>query len=196
MPRIPPAPTRWTMSVLHFFMRRAMRRLAGRSPARMFEPIELLAYMPRVLVAYGRLEQATARLHHLPRRLGDLAELKAATMTSCAYCIDLGSQIARHRSGITDEQLLALPRYRESPLFTDREKLVLDYAVAVSRTPVEVSDALFERLHEQFTDAQLVELTYLIALEHFRGRFNKALGIGAAGFSEGMACALPPGAGA
>jgi 4-carboxymuconolactone decarboxylase len=61
----------------------------------------------------------------------------------------------------------------------------------MSRTPAEVSDALVARLRKHFDDAQLVELTHLIALENLRGRFNLALGIGAAGFSEGMVCAVP-----
>ena len=56
---------------------------------------------------------------------------------------------------------------------------------------MEVSDALFAKLRGQFDDAQLVELTHVIALENMRGRFNAALGIGAAGFSEGMVCAIP-----
>ena len=93
--------------------------------------------------------------------------------------------------GLSDEQLLALPSYQTSALFTPVEKLVLDYAVGMRRTPVEVSDALFGRLREHFDDAQLVELTHLIALENLRGRFNLALGVGAAGFSEGMVCAVP-----
>ena len=53
------------------------------------------------------------------------------------------------------------------------------------------SDALFARLRAHFNDAQLVELTHVIALENMRGRFNLALGVGAAGFSEGMVCAIP-----
>jgi 4-carboxymuconolactone decarboxylase len=102
----------------------------------------------------------------------------------------LGSQISR-RWGLSDAELLALPSYRSSALFTDLDKLVLDYAVGTSRTPAEVSDALVARLRKHFDDAQLVELTHLIALENLRGRFNLALGIGAAGFSEGMVCAVP-----
>jgi AhpD family alkylhydroperoxidase len=177
--------------LVYFFTRRSLARLSGRAPKAVLEPLELMAHAPGLLAAYGRLEQATAKLHSVDKRLSDLAELKAATLTNCEYCIDLGSQIARHRSNLTDEQLLALPRYRESELFTELEKLVLDYAVAISRTPVDVPDALFARLREHFDDAQLVELTYVIALENLRGRFNLALGIGAAGFSEGMVCALP-----
>jgi 4-carboxymuconolactone decarboxylase len=45
-------------------------------------------------------------------------------------------------------------------------------------------------LREHFEEAQLVELTYVVALENLRGHFNLALGIGAAGFSEGMVCAV------
>lgn len=61
----------------------------------------------------------------------------------------------------------------------------------MSRTPVDVTDALFARLRAHFDDAQLVELTYVIALENLRGRFNLALGVGPAGFSDGMVCAAP-----
>ncbi len=173
-----------------FFTRRQLARLTGRNPERMLEPLEMYAHVPGLLRGVASLEQATAKLHRFDERLKYLAELKAATLTHCEYCIDLGSQVAR-RSGLSDEQLLALPRYRESELFTDLEKLVLDYAVGMSRTPVEVSDALFAELREHFDETQLVELTHVIALENMRGRFNLALGIGAAGFSEGMVCAVP-----
>jgi AhpD family alkylhydroperoxidase len=178
------------VKVAYFFTRRQIARLTGRETERMIEPLEMYAHVPGLLRGYGRLEQATAKLHRFDERLKVLAELKAATLTHCEYCIDMGSQIAR-RSGLSDEQLLALPSYRTSALFTDLEKLVLDYAVGMSRTPVEVSDALFAELRKHFDDAQLVELTHVIALENMRGRFNLALGIGAAGFSEGMVCAVP-----
>jgi hypothetical protein len=92
---------------------------------------------------------------------------------------------------LSEEQLLALPAYQTSMLFTELEKLVLDYTVGMSSTPVEVPEALFAKLREHFDDAQIVELTHVVALENLRGRFNLALGIGAAGFSEGMVCAVP-----
>jgi AhpD family alkylhydroperoxidase len=179
------------VKLAYYFTRRGMAKLAGRETEQMLEPLAIFAHSPKLLAGYGRLEHATAKLSSVESRLSDLAELKAATMTSCEYCIDLGSQIARRRSGITDEQLLALPRYQESELFTDLEKLVLDYAVAISRTPVDVPDELFAKLQEHFDEQQLVELTYVIAHENFRGRFNLAFRIGSAGFSEGMVCAPP-----
>jgi AhpD family alkylhydroperoxidase len=129
-------------------------------------------------------------LNRLDERLNVLAQLKAATLTSCEYCIDLGSQIAR-RSGLSDEQLLALPSYRTSPLFTELEELVLDHAVGMSRTPVDVPAGLVAKLREHLDEGQLAELAHIIALENMRGRFNLGLGIGPAGFSEGMVCAVP-----
>ena len=73
---------------------------------------------------------------------------------------------------------------------TDREKVALDYAVAVMRTPVEVTDELFARVRNHFNDEQIVEITALLTLVNL-DRFNAAFGIGSAGFSDGMVC-VPP----
>ena len=84
-----------------------------------------------------------------------------------------------------------LPVYETSERFTEVEKLVLDYATGISRTPVEVSDELFARLREHFDEPQLVELTDIIALENYRARFNWAFGIQSQDFSEGAFCVTP-----
>ncbi len=68
---------------------------------------------------------------------------------------------------------------------------MLDYAVELTRTPVEVSDDLFKQLREQFDESELLELTAVIAWENYRARFNHALEIGSGGFSEGAYCPLP-----
>jgi AhpD family alkylhydroperoxidase len=183
-----PVPTR----LVYLFARRALARMSGRAPDRTIEPARMYAYLPGLLRGYARLEQATDRVHRIGDRYKALAELKAATATGCAYCIDLGSQIAR-RWGLRDEELLALTDYAHSPLFNEIDRLVLDYAAGMSRTPVDVSDELFDQLRSHFDDAQLVELTHVIALENMRGRFNRALGIIAAGFSDGQVCAVAEG---
>lgn len=67
----------------------------------------------------------------------------------------------------------------------------MEYAEAMTRTPVEVPESMFAALREQFNEAQLVELTASIAWENYRARFDHALGIEAQGFSEGAYCALP-----
>jgi 4-carboxymuconolactone decarboxylase len=156
----------------------------------MVEPLRVYAHLPGVLRGYAKLEQATAATHRHDRRHQARAELKAATLIRCAYCIDLGSEVAR-RWGITDEELLGLPQYQTSPRFSEVDRLVLRYAEDMSHTPVDVPADLVERLRERLHDAQIVELTHLVALESLRGRFNLALGIQAAGLSQGRVCALP-----
>jgi alkylhydroperoxidase family enzyme len=85
----------------------------------------------------------------------------------------------------------ALDEYATSPLFSETEKLVLEYADGMTQTPVEVSDALFAKLREKLTDAQLVELTATLAWENYRARFDHAFGIEAEGFTKGSYCAMP-----
>jgi alkylhydroperoxidase family enzyme len=68
---------------------------------------------------------------------------------------------------------------------------VLEYADAMTQTPVEVPDALFARLCEKFNKAELVELTSAIAWENYRARIDHAFGIEAENFTEGSVCALP-----
>lgn len=94
-------------------------------------------------------------------------------------------------SGITAEQISALSSYRTSFHFSDLERLVLEYADGMTRIPVEVSDALFARLRERFSEAELVELTSAIAWENYRARFDHAFGIEGENFSEGAVCAMP-----
>jgi AhpD family alkylhydroperoxidase len=178
------------LRLLSRIARRKTEQMTGNAPERMIEPMGAYALLPRLLIGYGALEDATSKLHNVPKRTKVLAELKAATLSNCEYCIDIGSQIGR-MAGLSDQELLALPRYRESDLFNEEEKVAIDYAVGMSRTPVDVPDELFARLQEHFDEKQIVELTNVIALENMRGRFNLALGIGAAGFSEGMVCAVP-----
>jgi 4-carboxymuconolactone decarboxylase len=135
-------------------------------------------------------EQATGKQHRVDERLKVLAELKAGALVNCEFCIDIGSSLARE-AGVTEEQLLALPRYHESEEFTELERLVLDYAVAISCTPTTVDDELFAAMREHLDERQLVELTNVIALENMRARFNSAFEMTPAGFSEGMVCVAP-----
>ena len=90
--------------------------------------------------------------------------------------------------GVSEQQLADLAAFEESPAFSEVEKRVLRYAVALTRTPAEVPEELFHSLREHFNPQQMVELTAAIAWENFRARFNRGFGIEAEGFTEGAAC--------
>jgi alkylhydroperoxidase family enzyme len=94
-------------------------------------------------------------------------------------------------TGVSEQQLIALPDFENSTVFNDVEKLVLRYAAAMTNTPVEVPDALFDALRHHFDERQLVELTSAIAWENYRARFDHAFGIEAEGFYRGALCLLP-----
>ncbi|MBI4493587.1 MAG: hypothetical protein HY690_12425 [Chloroflexi bacterium] len=91
------------------------------------------------------------------------------------------------KAGATDEEIEALPEFRTSPLFTPAEKLAFELAEATLQVPVEVSDELFARLRVQYSEAELVELAAIAALENFRSRFNRVFRVEANGFY----CPLP-----
>jgi alkylhydroperoxidase family enzyme len=174
---------------------RAAYRESRRRSGEVLEPLRIFAHHPKVLAGYGAHEMAAERSDRVPRRIKHLAELRAAMLPGCEWCCDFGSSISS-ASGVSEEDMRELPLYPQSTRFSDLEKLVLDYATGMSRTPVDVSDELFARLREHFDEAQLVELTDVIALENYRARFNWAFGIESQGFSEGAYCVRPEAAAA
>ena len=153
------------------------------------EPMRVTAHHRNVLLGTGAMELALDRSRLVDARLKKLAEMKVALVVGCEFCVDIGSMLGKGL-GITDDQLRALPRFRESAAFSPVEKLVLEYAEGMSGTPA-VPDRLFDELRRYFDEARLVELTAVIAWENQRARFNHALGMGYQGFSEGSSCLLP-----
>jgi alkylhydroperoxidase family enzyme len=176
------------VKLVYRFGPRMMRKLTGRgaSTGSGIEPMEIWAHKPKLMMAMGKYNGAIRKPGALEPRIRNLCELKGSAMIGCEFCLDLGSQICRN-SGFSDEELLAIPRYKSSELFNEREKVALDYTVAVMRTPVEVTDELFAKLQEHFSTEQIVELTALLTLVNL-DRFNAAFDVGSAGFSEGMVC--------
>src|SRR5262249_44501262 len=83
--------------------------------------------------------------------------------------------------------LLAQAR-ASAPAFSEVEKRVLRYAAALTRTPADDPEELYNRPREHFNPQQTVELTAASAWENFRSRFNRGFGIEAEGFSEGAVC--------
>jgi alkylhydroperoxidase family enzyme len=93
--------------------------------------------------------------------------------------------------GVTEEQLRDLSRYRESPAFSEEERVVIELAVEMTGSPVKIPPELQKRLRRYFDEPQLVELAATIAWENYRARFNRVFGVRPVGFSEGAYCLLP-----
>ena len=79
--------------------------------------------------------------------------------------------------GVSDEKILALPDYATSPLYTEAERVALEYAEAITLSDRDVDDALFARVRQFYDDDAVVELTEVIAWENASSKFNRALRI-------------------
>ena len=86
------------------------------------------------------------------------------------------------RLGISTEKLEALNDYAKSPLFSDTERVALEYADAITDTHRDVDDALFARVQRHYDDDTIAELTMIIAWENASSRFNRAFRIPSQGF--------------
>ena len=88
------------------------------------------------------------------------------------------------RLGVPTEKIEALNDYAKSPLFTEAEKVVLEYADAITDARRDVDDELFARLQKHYDDDTIAELTMTIAWENASSRFNRAFRIPSQGFWE------------
>lgn len=104
-------------------------------------------------------------------KLRELIEYRVSQINGCAYCLDMHSKDALAH-GETDQRLFVLPAWRETQLFTDRERAALAWAEAV--TACNVPDEVFNRVKTQFTDEELVDLTLAISSINTWNRFNIA----------------------
>ena len=79
--------------------------------------------------------------------------------------------------GVSDEKILALADYATSPLYTEAERVALEYADTITLSDRDVGDDLFARVRQLYDDDTVVELTEIIAWENASSKFNRALRI-------------------
>lgn len=149
-----------------------------------------LARRPQLFVAVSVYETALLLANRAESRYKLLAGTKAAAMVNCEFCMDIASALST-ADGLTEQQILDLPRYRESDAYDEVEKLVIEFAEEMTKTPALIPDDLRERLLQHFTRGQLAEIAAEVAWENQRARMNQALGVRPAGFADGSVCVLP-----
>jgi AhpD family alkylhydroperoxidase len=182
--RLPPAkPSGLFSRIVYAVSRRRFGHVVG--------PFQMSAHNPAIMTGYTLYELMLERADSIDPALEILAGQRAATMTGCPFCIDIGESHLT-QLGLTGRQIREVASWRDSDAFSDDERLVLEYAEGITSAPVQVSDELFDRLRARFDEAAIVELTAAIAFENYRGRFNHAVGLGSEGFCERPAGDRPP----
>jgi AhpD family alkylhydroperoxidase len=94
--------------------------------------------------------------------LQELVKIRASQINGCAFCIDMHTQDAR-AGGETEQRIYALNAWRETPFFTDRERAALAWTEAVTHISNGVTDQLYEEARQQFSEKELVDLTWAVA---------------------------------
>jgi AhpD family alkylhydroperoxidase len=117
--------------------------------------------------------------------LRSLVSARVAQLNGCAFCVDLNAYNLLQATGST-AKAEAVDRWRESQLYSERERVVLDYAEAMTDTSRRVTPAQIEALRCHFDDDGVVALTAWIAFQNLSAKFNSALGA-----EENGLCKLP-----
>ena len=118
------------------------------------------------------------------RRTAQRQSMLVGELNHCSWCIDFGRSLS---SGATREKGIQVQQFETHPGFSEAERAALRYALESTQTPVNVSDETFAALRRHYSDRQIVELTFAVAIENFFNRVNAPLGVEAEGF-----CAIAP----
>jgi len=165
-------------------------------PATVEDP-ELLAIMERARSqGTPRPESQAIRLHHpdvmkafnhawevffrqgvTDHSIKELCRLYVSKSVECEYCGAQRSLVAQ-QDGTTEGQVDEILNFERSDRFNARERAALEWAMAIAWDPTLAADDLWERLHEHFSEPQLVELGHFIALTLGQQGFLKTLGVG------------------
>lgn len=128
---------------------------------------------PHMTKALEALDTAS-RQTQLEAPLLELVRARASQLNGCAYCVDLHSRDAR-RGGETEQRLYALPVWWETPFFTARERAALELTEALTRLAGHpVGDELLARVAGHFTEVELAELVWTIAVINTWNRLGAA----------------------
>lgn len=140
--------------------------------ARMNHPVMVV---PDAMKALQALSEATKPA--LPEKLLELVYLRASQINGCSVCVDMHPKLAK-RAGETDERLLAVAAWRDTPYFTEAERAALALTEALTRLSDRedpVTDAVWENAAKHFDEPQLASLVLAIAAINVWNRLNVAV---------------------
>ena len=132
--------------------------------------LSLVDHAPRQFAAMFRLGQSI----QLDRRLHDLISLRASQINGCAFCVDMHWKDAR-AAGEREERLYSLDAWRESPLYSERERAALELCEAMTLVAeTRVPDGVWEQARASFDEDELAQLVFAITAINAWNRLNIA----------------------
>jgi alkylhydroperoxidase family enzyme len=166
-----------------------VKKFSKRMFGEVLEPVEVAWHHKPVLKFTFGIGQKTRKWDECDENLKSLAHMAVASLIGCSFCLDLGYFMA-HNTGLDVAKAREVPRWRESDVFTELERSVMEYAEAMSQTPPTVTDEMSQRLLKALGAPALIELTAFTAVANYYARNNTALGVEAQGLAA--SCGLQP----
>lgn len=156
---------------------------------------ELKAHFDFFLSTLGFTPNSVLTMQRKPRLVQAFAQLNAAVMdpaggvdlgfrrlvghvaskaAGCLYC-QAHTLLGAHNFGVSDEKLADVWNYASSPLYTPRERIALDFALAAAAQPNAVTDELFDALRAHWSEGEIVEILGVVAMFGFLNRWNDSM---------------------
>ena len=129
---------------------------------------------PELVKKLRDLSMAITSSHHIDSSLAHLVDIRASQMNGCAFCLDMHVKEAKLH-GERELRLYHVATWRESPLFTPKERAALALTEALTQiAPTGVSDELYTELREHFSEKELSTLTFRVMTINAWNRVNVA----------------------
>lgn len=157
---------------------------------------ELQSHFSFFLGTLGFTPNSVLTMQRKPKMVQAFAQLNAAVMdpagevdqgfrrlighvvskvAGCLYC-QAHTLLGAHNFGISDAKLADVWNYASSPLYSPRERLALDFALAAASQPNAVTDAMFAGLQQHWSDGEITEILGVVAMFAFLNRWNDTMG--------------------
>ena len=131
-----------------------------------------------VAFLYGMVDRRSSLLSP---EIRTIVTVRVSQINLCSFCVDINSATLLKRN-VPHTKVIEIENWRQSTLFDDKEKVALEYAETVTLSDLTVTENMMVRLHNSFTEDQIVELTAVIAFQNMSSKFNSALAVPAQGF--------------
>lgn len=147
--------------------------------------VTTLGFVPNSLLTMQRVPafaKAVVQMNRAVFRPGGKVDLglkrliahMASYAAGCQYC-RAHTTVSATRHGIDDEKMAAIYEYATNPLFSERERAALDFAWAAGSVPNGVTDAVYERLAEHWTEEEIVEILGVVCMFGVFNRWNDSM---------------------
>jgi AhpD family alkylhydroperoxidase len=139
---------------------------------------KVFGHTPELGTVFTDLVMAILKDGELDWTTKELIILKATHRNDCQYCVVQHETLSK-RLGISEDKIVDIggDRYKTSPHFTDAEKALMDLTVQIGVDANRVPAELWERLHQHFTEPQIVEAVFTITVYIAVSKFGDALGV-------------------